>query len=70
MGAYWRRPEAYLDASKRMSISSLALNANAKGLVRLGRELVSGEWENKYGRLRKETELDIGYRLVVVDKSD
>jgi hypothetical protein len=56
--------------SKRMSISSLALNANAEGLVRLGRELVSGEWENKYGGLSKETELDIGYRLVVADKLD
>lgn len=69
LGAYWRRPEAYLDESKRKSISSLALSSNAEGLVRLGRDLSNGVWENKYGRLRNKTELDIGYRLVLADKA-
>ena len=70
MGAYWRRPDAYLDESKRKSISSLALNSCAAGLERLKTELSNGEWERKYGFLRSKTELDIGYRLVVLEKGN
>lgn len=68
MGAYWQRPEAYLDESKRKSISSLALNSSVPGLEKLRRDISSGEWEKKYGYLRNESELDIGYRLIVFDK--
>lgn len=68
MGAYWRRPEAYLDESKRKSISTLALNSSTAGLERLKQDLSNGEWERKYGYLRSKPELDIGYRLVVLEK--
>jgi hypothetical protein len=34
-GAYWRRPEAYLDPEVRASISSLATGASPRGLERL-----------------------------------
>jgi SAM-dependent methyltransferase len=68
MGAYWQRPDAYLDHSKRASISSLALNPNFAGLEKLRREISSGEWEKKYGHLRNQSELDVGYRLLVIGK--
>lgn len=69
MGAYWRRPEAYLVESNRKSISSLAMNSSAAGLERLREDLENGEWERKHGFLRKETEMDLGYRLVVLEKA-
>ena len=67
-GAYWRRPEAYLDASVRAGISSLAQLAPevaALGVSRLERDLTSGVWDARYGHLRSLDEFDLGYRLVV-----
>jgi SAM-dependent methyltransferase len=67
LGAYWRRPDAYLDSSIRQSISSLALEEFATGIARLAADLESGVWAIRYGHLLRATELDIGYRLVVAD---
>jgi SAM-dependent methyltransferase len=67
LGAYWRRPDAYLDASVRRSISSFAREELAAGIARLARDLESGAWVRKYGHLLQRTELDIGYRLVVAE---
>ena len=67
-GAYWRRPEAYLNSSIRASISGLAQlspEVAALGASRLERDLASGAWDARYGHLRSLTEYDIGYRLVV-----
>jgi SAM-dependent methyltransferase len=67
-GAYWRRPEAYLDPAVRSSISGLALleeRVVARGVARLARELENGTWDAKYGHLRNLPELDLGYRLIV-----
>jgi SAM-dependent methyltransferase len=64
LGAYWRRPEAYLDPSIRQSISSLARDEFAIGIARLAADLESGAWTRKYGRVREADELDIGYCLV------
>ena len=67
LAAYWRRPEAYLDPSVRAGISSLALLASdvvARGVARLRRDLESGEWDQRFGHLRKADALDVGYRLV------
>src|SRR5262245_15832493 len=66
LGAYWRRPEAYLDAGVRGAISTFTkLRDVEPGLARLRKDLTDGTWERRHGRLRKMTELDLGYRLVV-----
>jgi len=66
--AYWRRPDAYLDAGVRAAISALArLGEPAVQPVveQLAADLRSGEWERRYGHLRTLEEIDLGYRLVV-----
>ncbi len=69
-GAYWRRPEAYLDPHVRASISGLALrdpdvvrNATAE----LDRDLRSGAWNRTYADLLDLDELDLGYRVLVAN---
>lgn len=67
-GAYWRRPEAYLDAGVRAAISGFARLAPAvvaRVVDRLAADLASGAWEDRYGALRGRDDLDLGYRLVV-----
>lgn len=64
--AYWRRPEAYLDARVRSGISSFwALGDVESGLQNLRRDLESGEWQRRHGALLDRNEYDAGYRLVV-----
>lgn len=68
LGAYWRRPKAYLDASVRAGISSFARVPDAEArLQTLRADLDSGAWEKRYGTLLARDELDLGYRLVIVD---
>jgi SAM-dependent methyltransferase len=67
LGAYWRRPDAYLDPSIRKSISSLAREEFATGLARLAADLENGVWARRYGHLLGAAELDIGYCLAVAD---
>ena len=68
LGAFWRRPEAYLDPEVRAGISTFAkldqsvVNA---GLELLLDDLQSGAWRSRYGSLLDLEELDVGYRLVV-----
>ncbi|MFN6572501.1 class I SAM-dependent methyltransferase [Dendronalium sp. ChiSLP03b] len=65
--AAWRRPELYLQPEVRAGISSFAL-ANASlvepGVKSLAADLSNGEWEVKYGDIRKITEIDVGYRFL------
>jgi SAM-dependent methyltransferase len=68
LGAYWRRPAAYLDAPVRAAISSFAAlspSALEDGLSRLGADLASGAWARRHADLLSRSELDVGYRLVV-----
>ena len=68
LGAYWRRPHAYLDPSVRASISTFAKLDDAPSNLRtLERDLASGEWERRYGHLMEQEYLDAGYRLVISD---
>ena len=70
LGAYWARPEAYLDPGARRAISGFAKlpsAALADGLARLRDDLASGEWERRHGALRAREQLDLGYRLVVAE---
>lgn len=64
--AYWRRPEAYLDARIRSGSSSFwALDGLEAGLARLDADLASGVWEARYGLLHGVEAYDAGYRLVI-----
>lgn len=67
-GAYWRRPEAYLDPGVRGAISGLALldaAIVADAMERLRDDLASGRWHERYRELETAAELDLGYRVVV-----
>lgn len=69
-GAFWRRPEAYLDPRVRAGISGYALMPPRdldEGLRRLERDLASGAWEQRHGDLLELDEIDLGYRLVIAE---
>lgn len=76
LGAYWRRPEAYLDAGIRGGMSTFARLAPAAaasvtaGLARLADDLATGRWEQRFGHLRARATADLGYRLVVAERAD
>ncbi len=66
--AFWRRPEAYLDASIRepMAVFERLDAAEADdGLRRLAEDLATGAWQERHGDLRERDSLDLGYRLLV-----
>lgn len=65
LGAYWRRPERYLDAATRAAISTFSRIDAGPGLARLAHDLGDGTWDRRYGDLRERESLDLGYRLVV-----
>ena len=66
LGAYWRRPAAYLSADVRSAISTFSRLTNPeRGLAALRRDLASGDWHRRYGHLLDRPALDLGYRLVV-----
>jgi SAM-dependent methyltransferase len=72
LGAYWRRPAAYLDAGVRGAMSSFPkLAARGDGAVvdqameRLAQDLAVGMWAARHGELLARDTLDLGYRLVV-----
>jgi SAM-dependent methyltransferase len=70
LGAYWRRPRAYLDAGVRGGMSSFAkLGDVESGLARLRRDLEDGSWERRHGHLLHRSEIDLGYRLVIAQQS-
>ncbi|MFM9862498.1 MAG: class I SAM-dependent methyltransferase [Micropepsaceae bacterium] len=64
LGAYWRKPEFYLDANLRSSMSSFALVDATAGLAALARDLGSGTWAKQHADLLTRDALDIGYRLL------
>ena len=67
-GAFWRRPEAYLDPAVRAGISVLAKRSEAElaeGLARLRADLDSGAWARRHADLPGRDTLDLGYRLLV-----
>jgi SAM-dependent methyltransferase len=66
LGAYWRRPEAYLDPGVRGAISTFAKLGDVEpGLTRLRDDLTDGTWHRRHADLLGHTDLDLGYRLVV-----
>lgn len=66
LGAYWRRPHAYLDRGVRGAISTFAkIGDVGPGLTRLRCDLEDGTWQRRHGHLLSQPELDLGYRLVI-----
>jgi len=67
-GAYWRRPEAYLDPVVRAGVSVLAKRDPGEldaGLARLADDLRTGAWAERHADLLERDELDLGYRVLV-----
>ena len=70
LGAFWRRPEAYLDEHVRAGISGFARldqQETTEAMERLRRDLDTGDWERQNGHLRQLDEIDLGYRLVIAE---
>jgi SAM-dependent methyltransferase len=69
LGAYWRRPQAYLDAGVRGAISTFTKLADVDaGLARLRGDLADGTWERRHGHLHTRDALDLGYRVIVAER--
>ena len=69
-GAYWRRPEAYLDPAVRSAISvfsRLHHDEVAAAVERLRGDLESGRWAEAHAGLRRLPALDLGYRVVIAE---
>lgn len=70
MCAYWKRPEAYLNEGVRTAISTFARMQDVEsGLAQLAGDISSGNWYTKQHNLLTKDSLDLGYRLVVCDKT-
>jgi SAM-dependent methyltransferase len=72
LGAYWRRPEAYLDPAVRANCSGLALAVPAviaRGVAALESDLHSGAWHDRHADLLERESVDLGYRLLVSDSA-
>jgi SAM-dependent methyltransferase len=71
-GAFWRRPEAYLDDTVRQGMSLFTMTPKSlvqEGLSRLRADLASGDWQRRHRDLLQMPELDLGYRLLIADLS-
>ncbi|MEM0954300.1 MAG: methyltransferase domain-containing protein [Pseudomonadota bacterium] len=65
LAAFWKRPEAYLSAEIRQSISSFAsLPGLEQGLTALRADLEDGSWAERNASLSAATALDAGYCLI------
>jgi SAM-dependent methyltransferase len=68
LGAFWRRPEAYLDPGIRAAMSVFPTLDPAiveRGVEHLRRDLDDGTWDERNGYLRELDEIDLGYRLII-----
>ncbi|MBK5218965.1 MAG: class I SAM-dependent methyltransferase [Thermoleophilia bacterium] len=66
--AFWNRPEAILDPRVRQASSIwhlLPAVVVEEALARLHRDLESGDWDRRFGQLRRQAALDVGLRLAV-----
>ena len=64
--AYWRRPEMYLGPQARAAISFFANASNVDERIDcLRRDLADGTWLRRHGEVLRETEMDLGYRLII-----
>jgi len=69
-GAYWRRPEAYLDPTVRAGISvfaQLSSRAVDRAIDALGADLESGRWQKRHREMLKTDELHLGYYVITAE---
>lgn len=65
LAAFWKRPEAYLSAEVRQSISSFSkIGDLSEGLRNLADDLKSGAWVKQNHAILGAPSLDVGYRIV------
>jgi SAM-dependent methyltransferase len=70
LGAFWRRPEAYLDPEVRAGISVFALlpeDEVSAAVDALRADLRSGAWARRNAGILDREELDLGFRVVVAE---
>jgi SAM-dependent methyltransferase len=66
LGAYWKRPSAYLDPAVRECISTFSKIGNVDSqLASLESDIVSGAWGQRYASLIDLEALDLGYRILI-----
>lgn len=71
-GAYWRRPEAFLDPAVRGGISVFAQLPDeqvTRGLDALANDVRSGAWRERHRELLELDVLHLGYYVVVAELS-
>ena len=71
LGAWWARPQAYLDPTVRANISvfsALDPDEVASAIAQLRQDLETGAWHERNGHLLALDELDIGYRLLLAER--
>ena len=69
-GAYWRRPEAYLETDVRAGISvfsQVPSGAVARAVDALGADLETGRWHDRHRELLTMDELHLGYYLITAE---
>jgi hypothetical protein len=67
LGAYWKRPHAYLDARVRSGMSSFSRIAEIEPRIEaLRKDIDAGKWRQRHRALLSKGTLDIGYHLVTV----
>jgi SAM-dependent methyltransferase len=69
-GAYWRRPEAFLDPEVRAGISVFAQvssGAVVRAIDALGADLQNGRWRERHRELLSLDELHLGYYVIVAE---
>ncbi len=66
LGAFWRRPEAYLRPELRDGMSAFAQLPQAEArFARLKDDIASGKWHRMHADLLSLDAIDLGYRLVI-----
>ena len=71
--AFYARPECFLETSVRHSQSAWGFvqeQAEKRSVETLGRDLRSGEWDERYGRWRNKPFFEGSLRLVVNHRRD
>ena len=69
-GAYWRRPEAYLDPPVRAGISvfaQLSSRAVDRAIDALRADLETGRWPQRHRELLETDELHLGYYVITAE---
>jgi SAM-dependent methyltransferase len=71
-GAFWRRPDAYLDPDVRAGISVFAQVPSAaadRAIDALSTDLETGRWQRSHRALLELSELHLGYYVIVAERA-